>query len=111
MTALCKKPGMLLQVIEILYEFCNSVVFHSLSQVVLEAHFSQKPQAAVEVFIIVLSLLVGLLILALLIFALWKVSTTPLYHTQDRMQTHYKVQTNHSLLLLLPFLKMHNLKY
>uniref|UniRef100_A0A8C7DBQ4 Integrin subunit alpha 4 n=1 Tax=Oncorhynchus kisutch TaxID=8019 RepID=A0A8C7DBQ4_ONCKI len=91
--------------------FCNSVVFHSLYQVVLEAHFSQKPQAAVEVFIIVVSLLVGLLILALLIFALWKVSTTPLYHTQDRMQTHYKVQTNHSLLLLLPFLKMHNLKY
>ncbi|XP_038863192.1 integrin alpha-4-like [Salvelinus namaycush] len=43
-----------------------------IAQVVLEAHFSQKPQAAVEVFIIVVSLLVGLLILALLIFALWK---------------------------------------
>ncbi|CDR05708.1 unnamed protein product [Oncorhynchus mykiss] len=41
-------------------------------QVVLEAHFNQKPQAAVEGVIIVGSLLVGLLILALLIFALWK---------------------------------------
>ncbi|KAK6309891.1 hypothetical protein J4Q44_G00197720 [Coregonus suidteri] len=36
-----------------------------IAQVVLEAHFSQKPQAAVEVFIIVVSLLVGLLILTL----------------------------------------------
>ncbi|KAK6315274.1 hypothetical protein J4Q44_G00148030 [Coregonus suidteri] len=43
-----------------------------IAQVVLEAHFNQKPQAAVEVFIIVGSLLVGLLILTLLIFALWK---------------------------------------
>ncbi|CAB1328736.1 unnamed protein product [Coregonus sp. 'balchen'] len=43
-----------------------------IAQVVLEAHFSQKPQAAVEVFIIVVSLLVGLLILTLLIFALWE---------------------------------------
>eukprot|EP00063_Salmo_salar_P045811 XP_014020646.1 PREDICTED: integrin alpha-4-like [Salmo salar] len=43
-----------------------------IAQVVLEAHFNQKPQAAVEAFIIVGSLLVGLLILALLIFALWK---------------------------------------
>ncbi|XP_020317820.1 integrin alpha-4 [Oncorhynchus kisutch] len=43
-----------------------------IAQVVLEAHFNQKPQAAVEGFIIVGSLLVGLLILALLIFALWK---------------------------------------
>uniref|UniRef100_A0A6Q2YIN8 Integrin alpha-2 domain-containing protein n=1 Tax=Esox lucius TaxID=8010 RepID=A0A6Q2YIN8_ESOLU len=65
-----------------------SGVFLSVSKVVLEGHFTQKPQAAVKVFIIVVSLLMGLLILALLIFALWKVSTAHL-------------QTNHGLHHLL----------
>lgn len=43
-----------------------------LAQVVLEAHFNQKPSGTVEVFIIVISLLLGLLILAGLVYCLWK---------------------------------------
>ncbi|XP_067083664.1 integrin alpha-4 [Osmerus mordax] len=43
-----------------------------IAQVYLEAVFNQKPHAAVEVFLIVVSLLLGLLILAAIIFALWK---------------------------------------
>ncbi|KAM4608735.1 integrin alpha-4 [Polymixia lowei] len=43
-----------------------------LAQVVVEAHFTQKPSAVVKVFIILISLLLGLLILAALIYCLWK---------------------------------------
>ncbi|KAM6946036.1 integrin alpha-4 [Aplochiton taeniatus] len=42
------------------------------AQVVLEAHFNQKMSRTVEVFLIVISLLLGLLILAGLIYCLWK---------------------------------------
>ncbi|KAL0963711.1 hypothetical protein UPYG_G00309870 [Umbra pygmaea] len=45
---------------------------NAITQVVVEGHFTQKLQAAVKVFIIVVSLLLGLVILALLIVALWK---------------------------------------
>ncbi|KAJ8012946.1 hypothetical protein DPEC_G00048170 [Dallia pectoralis] len=45
---------------------------NSIALVVLEGYFTQKLPAAVKVFIIVVSLFVGLLILALLIFALKK---------------------------------------
>lgn len=47
-----------------------------MSQVLVEAHHNQKPNLYVGVFIIVLSLIVGLLILFLLILMLWKVSAT-----------------------------------
>ncbi|KAM9850441.1 integrin alpha-4 [Aulostomus maculatus] len=40
--------------------------------VVVEAHFTQKPSALVKVFIIVVSLILGLMILAALIWCLWK---------------------------------------
>lgn len=43
-------------------------------QVVVEALFTQKPSAIVKVFIIVVSLVLGLLILAALIWCLWKVN-------------------------------------
>ncbi|XP_037645899.1 integrin alpha-4 isoform X1 [Sebastes umbrosus] len=42
------------------------------AQVVVEALFTQKPSTAVKVFIIVVSLVLGLLILAALIWCLWK---------------------------------------
>ncbi|XP_029936371.1 integrin alpha-4 [Myripristis murdjan] len=42
------------------------------AQVVVEAHFTQKPSAVVKVFIIIISLVLGLLILAALIYCLWK---------------------------------------
>ncbi|KAG7276460.1 hypothetical protein CRUP_033898, partial [Coryphaenoides rupestris] len=42
------------------------------SPVVLEAHSFQKPSGAVKLFIIVISLVLGLLILSLLIYCLWK---------------------------------------
>lgn len=41
-------------------------------QVLVEAHFSQKPSMLVNVFLVVVSLLLGLLILAALICCLWK---------------------------------------
>lgn len=40
----------------------------------MEAHFSRKPSSAIKVLIIVVGLLVGLLILAALVWCLWKVS-------------------------------------
>lgn len=40
----------------------------------VEAHFTQKPSMAVKIFIIVISLAVGLLILSALIWCLWKVN-------------------------------------
>lgn len=43
-------------------------------QVVVEAVFSQKPSALVKVFIIVVSLILGLVILAALVWCLWKVN-------------------------------------
>lgn len=46
----------------------------NMSQVLVEAHHNQKPNLYVGVFIIMLSLIVGLLILFLLILMLWKVS-------------------------------------
>ncbi|XP_049584264.1 integrin alpha-4 isoform X1 [Syngnathus scovelli] len=42
------------------------------AQVLLEGHYSQKPSVPIKVLIIVLSLLVGLMILAALIWGLWK---------------------------------------
>ncbi|XP_058472422.1 integrin alpha-4 isoform X1 [Solea solea] len=42
------------------------------AQVVVEALFTQKPSTAVKVFIIVVSLVLGLMILAALIWCLWK---------------------------------------
>ncbi|XP_019727494.1 integrin alpha-4 isoform X2 [Hippocampus comes] len=42
------------------------------AQVVVEAHFSRKPSSAIKVLIIVVGLLVGLTILAALIWCLWK---------------------------------------
>ncbi|KAM7406747.1 hypothetical protein PAMA_002791 [Pampus argenteus] len=44
----------------------------SAAQVVVEAHFTQKPSKTVKVFIIVVSLVLGLMILAALIWCLWK---------------------------------------
>ncbi|XP_068428471.1 integrin alpha-4 isoform X2 [Clinocottus analis] len=44
----------------------------SAAQVVVEAIFSQKPSTTVKVFIIVVSLVLGLMILASLIWCLWK---------------------------------------
>lgn len=43
-------------------------------QVVVEALFTQKPSTLVKVFIIVVSLVLGLMILAALIWCLWKVN-------------------------------------
>lgn len=43
-------------------------------QVVVEALFTQKPSALVKVFIIVVSLILGLVILAALVWCLWKVN-------------------------------------
>ncbi|KAM3842351.1 integrin alpha-4 [Diretmus argenteus] len=45
---------------------------HTYAQVVVEAHFNQKPSSVVKVFIIIISLVLGLLILAALIYCLWK---------------------------------------
>ncbi|XP_063069320.1 integrin alpha-4 [Engraulis encrasicolus] len=45
---------------------------HISASVLVEAHHNQKPNLSVGVFIIVLSLIVGLLILSLLILMLWK---------------------------------------
>ncbi|XP_053184061.1 integrin alpha-4 [Scomber japonicus] len=45
---------------------------HPLAQVLVEAHFSQKPSTVVKVFIIIISLVLGLMILAALIWCLWK---------------------------------------
>lgn len=42
-------------------------------QVLVEAVFTQKPSAMVKIFIVVVSLAVGLTILAALIWCLWKV--------------------------------------
>ncbi|XP_072252673.1 integrin alpha-4 [Leuresthes tenuis] len=42
------------------------------AQVVVEAVFSPKPSTAVKIFIIVVSLIIGLIILAALIWCLWK---------------------------------------
>ncbi|KAI3356102.1 hypothetical protein L3Q82_017363, partial [Scortum barcoo] len=42
------------------------------AQVVMEALFTQKPSTAVKIFIIVISLVLGLMILASLIWCLWK---------------------------------------
>ncbi|TKS67823.1 Integrin alpha-4 CD49 antigen-like family member D [Collichthys lucidus] len=52
----------------------NTVLIHGqpVAQVVVEALFTQKPSTVVKVFIIVISLAVGLLILAALIWCLWK---------------------------------------
>lgn len=43
-------------------------------QVLVEALFTQKPSQLVKVFIIVVSLILGLLILAALVWCLWKVN-------------------------------------
>ncbi|XP_028249714.1 integrin alpha-4 isoform X2 [Parambassis ranga] len=43
-----------------------------LAQVVVEAVFTQKPSMAVQIFIIAVSLILGLIILAALIWCLWK---------------------------------------
>lgn len=45
-----------------------------LFQVVVEALFDQRPSTSVKIFIIVVSLALGLIILAALIWCLWKVS-------------------------------------
>ncbi|KAG8000941.1 Integrin alpha-4 [Nibea albiflora] len=52
----------------------DTVLIHGqpVAQVVVEALFTQKPSTVVKVFIIVISLAVGLLILAALIWCLWK---------------------------------------
>ncbi|CAF90928.1 unnamed protein product, partial [Tetraodon nigroviridis] len=52
----------------------HTILIHGqpLTEVVVDALFTQKPSAPVKVFIIVVSLLVGLLILAALIWCLWK---------------------------------------
>ncbi|KAF7642294.1 hypothetical protein LDENG_00260760, partial [Lucifuga dentata] len=42
------------------------------AQVWVAAHFTQKPSAAVQVFIIVISLILGLMILSALVCCLWK---------------------------------------
>ncbi|XP_057707530.1 integrin alpha-4 isoform X1 [Corythoichthys intestinalis] len=42
------------------------------ARVVVEAHFTQKPSTPIKVFIIVVSLLLGLSILAVLVWCLWK---------------------------------------
>ncbi|XP_061696897.1 integrin alpha-4 isoform X2 [Syngnathoides biaculeatus] len=42
------------------------------AQVLAEAHFTQKPSTPIKVFIIVVSLVLGLMILAALIWCLWK---------------------------------------
>lgn len=57
---------------------CNNIRYIAyvvVSQVVVEALFTQKPSTTVKVFIIVVSLVLGLMILAALIWCLWKVNT------------------------------------
>lgn len=49
-------------------------------QVVVEAVFTQKPSKTVKIFIVVVSLVLGLLILASLIWCLWKVKNLLLSH-------------------------------
>ncbi|XP_042350304.1 integrin alpha-4 isoform X2 [Plectropomus leopardus] len=52
----------------------HTILIHEqpVAEVVVEAIFTQKPSATVKVFIIVVSLVLGLLILAALIWCLWK---------------------------------------
>ncbi|XP_076602974.1 integrin alpha-4 [Chaetodon auriga] len=50
----------------------NLIHGQPVAQVVVEALFAQKPSTAVKVFIIVISLVLGLMILAALIWCLWK---------------------------------------
>ncbi|XP_036965569.1 integrin alpha-4 [Acanthopagrus latus] len=52
----------------------HTILIHGqpVAQVVVEALFTQKPSTIVKVFIIVVSLVLGLLILAALIWCLWK---------------------------------------
>ncbi|XP_024860366.1 integrin alpha-4 [Kryptolebias marmoratus] len=45
---------------------------HPIAQVMVEAVFTQKPSTAVQIIIIVVSLVLGLMILAALIWCLWK---------------------------------------
>lgn len=51
----------------------NYILYVVHFQVVVEALFTQKPSTLVKVFIIVISLVLGLMILAALIWCLWKV--------------------------------------
>lgn len=55
-------------------EDAHTTVIHEQpeAQVVVEAHFTQKPSTMVKVFIIVISLVLGIMILAALIWCLWK---------------------------------------
>lgn len=55
-------------------DVCDHLLYAVLLQVEVEALFSQKPSTTVKVFIIVVSLVLGLMILAALIWCLWKVS-------------------------------------
>ncbi|XP_035532418.1 integrin alpha-4 [Morone saxatilis] len=50
----------------------TTLIYKPEAQVVVEALFTQKPSAIVKVFIIVVSLVLGLMILAALIWCLWK---------------------------------------
>lgn len=52
----------------------HTILIHEqpVAEVVVEAVFTQKPSTTVKVFIIVISLILGLMILAALIWCLWK---------------------------------------
>ncbi|XP_011605459.2 integrin alpha-4 [Takifugu rubripes] len=52
----------------------HTILIHGqpLTEVVVEALFTQKPSALVKIFIIVVSLILGLVILAALVWCLWK---------------------------------------
>ncbi|XP_034549699.1 integrin alpha-4 [Notolabrus celidotus] len=58
--------------------------------VVVEALFSQKPSTTVKVFIIVVSLVLGLLILAALIWCLWKAGFFKRTYQKDKEEEEFK---------------------
>jgi len=70
-------------------------------QVLLEALYSLKPVAAVEIFLIVSSLIVGLIILALLVITLWKVCVIMTYIQLVQDSSSYSIEITVSTVKLL----------
>jgi len=70
-------------------------------QVLLEALYSLKPVAAVEIFLIVSSLIVGLIILALLVITLWKVCVIMTYVQLVQDSSSYSIEITVSTVKLL----------
>jgi len=76
-------------------------------QVLLEALYSLKPVAAVEIFLIVSSLIVGLIILALLVITLWKVCVIMTYVQLVQDSSSYSIEITVSTVKLLKKWRYH----